>query len=156
MQRCLDTFRIRPLRRQRAIGEEAWAIERNRAFEAGRRIILDELDRSAAREKCEHRVRFLLRDLRDECLEFDLREWKIQLLDHLTAELQKTLLHGLDVFLAGSVAPGDGHDVAMAGVVHHLAHREAWLPVGEGCAPEVWRTHPTHQQPWGRRSQRRK
>ena len=62
MQRGLDAVGGLALRRDGAVGEEARAIKRDRLVQARRRVILDELDRAAAGEEREHRIRLQGRD----------------------------------------------------------------------------------------------
>ena len=51
VQRGLDAVRRLALRLDRAVGEEARAVERDRVLQPGRRVVLDELHRAAAGEE---------------------------------------------------------------------------------------------------------
>ena len=74
VQRRQHALRRRALRLERAVGEEARAVQRDRLVEARRGVVLDELDRAAAGEERVDRVGLLRRDLGQQRLELDVRE----------------------------------------------------------------------------------
>jgi hypothetical protein len=129
------------LRLQRAVGQEAGAVQRDALLQAGCRIVLDELDRTAAGEEGEHRIGLGGGDLGQQGLEFDVREGQVQLLDDLAAALFEGLLEALDRFVTGRVLPGDGDGLLVTLLGHHFAHGIAGLPVGEAAAEDVGRAH---------------
>ena len=85
MQRRQHALRRIALRLERAVGEEAGAVQRDRLRQSGRRVVLDELDRAAAGEERVHGVGLGRRDFGQQRLELDVRERQRQLLDHLSA-----------------------------------------------------------------------
>src|SRR5678815_1239895 len=106
---CIRDWRRGALRLERAVGEKARAVERDRLVEAGRGVVLDELDGTTAGEERVDRVRFLRGDLGQERLELDVRERQVQVLDDLAAALLEPFGEALRRFRAGGVVPGDRH-----------------------------------------------
>ncbi len=91
VQRGFQPLRRRALGLQRAIGQEAGAVQRNLVLEPGRLPVLDELDRAAAGEEHEHGVRLERGHLGDQRLELHVRERQAQLLHDLAAPWPRRL-----------------------------------------------------------------
>src|SRR5258706_12602911 len=107
MQRSEEPLCGRTLCVERAVGKKPRAEQRDLLLEAGRGVVLAELDRASSGEEGVGARGLDRRDFRQERLEFHVRERDEQLLQHLAATLLEGLLEPADRLLAGGVLPGD-------------------------------------------------
>jgi len=143
MQRGEQAFGVGALGLQRAIGQEARAVQRYALLQARGGVILDELDGRAASEEGVDRVGLGGRDFGQQGLELHAREGQAQLLDDLAAALLESFLEGADRLVARRVLVRDGDRGLVALLGRDFTHGIGRLPVREGAAEDVRRAHRT-------------
>ncbi|MNS79852.1 hypothetical protein D3C72_1135150 [compost metagenome] len=137
MQRRLQPLRGIALRFQRAVGQEARAVQRDLVLQSCPGPVLDELDRAAAGKEHEHGIRLERSHLGDQRLEFDVGERQAQLLHHLAALGLEGFLEALHGLLARRVLPRQRDHLLHAALGQHLPHGVAGLPVRERGTEDV-------------------
>ena len=133
---CVGTLRI-----ERAVGQEARAVQRDTLLQTGSRIILDELDGSATGEEGVDHIGFERSDFGQQGLELDTRERHAQILDDLATGLLERFAETPHRFVTRRVLVRDGDGLLGALLGSYFAHGIGRLPVGKGTAEDVRRAH---------------
>ena len=116
---------------QHAFSQKARAVQRDLVFQAGSRVVANELGRATARPEAGYCVGFQRGNLGQQCLELHLRKRQAQLFDDGATCSGVAFFESFKSFITSGVLPGDPHGFFVALVDHDLAQCACGLRVGK-------------------------